>query len=47
MCYNFQGTVVEKILGRRYMSSFHAMWSTGAFLTTVVGGLISNKLLFA
>jgi MFS family permease len=24
MCYNFQGTVVEKILGRRHMSSFHA-----------------------
>ena len=44
MCYNFQGTVVEKILGRRYMSSFHAMWSTGAFLTTVVGGLISRHV---
>ena len=44
MCYNFQGTVVEKILGRRYMSSFHAMWSTGAFLTTVVGGLISRHI---
>jgi MFS family permease len=44
MCYNFQGTVVEKILDRRYMSSFHAMWSTGAFLTTVVGGLISRHV---
>ena len=44
MCYNFQGTVVEKILGRRYISSFHAMWSTGAFLTTVVGGLISRHV---
>ncbi len=44
MCYNFQGTVVEKILGRRYMSSFHAMWSTGAFLTTVIGGLISRHV---
>jgi len=44
MCYNFQGTVVEKILGRRYMSSFHAMWSTGAFLTTVLGGLISRHV---
>ena len=44
MCYNFQGTVVEKILGRRYMSSFHAMWSTGAFLTTVVGGLVSRHV---
>ncbi len=44
MCYNFQGTVVEKILSRRYMSSFHAMWSTGAFLTTVLGGLISRHV---
>ena len=44
MCYNYQGTVVEKILGRRYMSSFHAMWSTGAFLTTVVGGLITRQV---
>ena len=44
MCYNFQGTVVENILGRRYMSSFHAMWSTGAFLTTVIGGLITRHV---
>ena len=44
MCYNYQGTVVEKILGRRYMSSFHGMWSTGAFLTTVVGGLITRHI---
>ena len=44
MCYNYQGTVVEKILGRRHMSSFHAMWSTGAFLTTVVGGLITRHI---
>ena len=44
MCYNYQGTVVEKILGRRHMSSFHAMWSTGAFLTTVVGGLITRHV---
>jgi MFS family permease len=44
MCYNYQGTVVEKILGRRHMSTFHAMWSTGAFLTTVVGGLITRQV---
>ena len=44
MCYNYQGTVVENILGRRYMSSFHGMWSTGAFLTTVVGGLITRHI---
>jgi MFS family permease len=44
MCYNFQGTVIEKILGRRYMSSFHAMWSVGAFLTTVLGGAITRHV---
>ena len=44
MCYNYQGTVVEKILGRRYMSSFHGMWSAGAFLTTVIGGLITRQV---
>jgi len=44
MCYNFQGTVVENILGRRHMSSFHAMWSTGAFLTTVIGGAITRHV---
>ena len=44
MSYNFQGTVIEKILGRRYMSSFHAMWSSGAFITTVVGGAITRHV---
>ena len=44
MSYNYQGTVVEKILGRRYMSSFHAMWSTGAFITTVIGGAITRHV---
>jgi MFS family permease len=44
MCYNFQATVVENILGRRYMSSFHAMWSTGAFVTTVIGGAITRHV---
>ena len=44
MCYNFQGTVVEKILGRRHMSSFHAMWSMGAFVTTVIGGAITRHV---
>ena len=44
MSYNFQATVVEKILGRRYMSSFHAMWSAGAFVTTVIGGAITRQV---
>jgi MFS family permease len=42
--YDFQGTVIEKILGRRYMSSFHAMWSVGAFATTVLGGAITRHV---
>lgn len=44
MSYNYQGTVVEKILGRRHMSSFHAMWSAGAFVTTVIGGAITRHV---
>lgn len=39
---NIQAVEVEKILGRRYMSSFHALWSTGAFATTVLGGSIAK-----
>ncbi|ASY20089.1 major facilitator superfamily protein [Candidatus Planktophila vernalis] len=39
---NTQAVVIEKILGRRVMSSFHALWSSGAFATTVLGGSIAN-----
>ena len=39
---NTQAVVIEKLLGRRVMSSFHALWSTGAFATTVLGGSIAN-----
>ena len=39
---NTQAVVIEKLLGRRVMSSFHAMWSTGAFATTVLGGAIAK-----
>ena len=41
---NTQAVVIEKHLGRRYMSSFHALWSTGAFVTTVIGGAISKHV---
>lgn len=41
---NTQAVVIEKHLGRRYMSSFHALWSTGAFVTTVIGGAISKHI---
>lgn len=39
---NTQAVAVEKLLGRRWMSSFHALWSTGAFVTTVLGGSIAH-----
>jgi fucose permease len=49
---NTQAVAVEKLLGRRWMSSFHALWSSGAFVTTVLGGFIArfttprNNLIF-
>ena len=39
---NTQAVVIEKLLGRRVMSSFHALWSSGAFATTVLGGAIAK-----
>ena len=42
--YNFQAVKIEKILQRRWMSNFHAMWSLGAFATTVVGGAIARHV---
>lgn len=39
---NTQAVAVEKLLGRRWMSSFHALWSSGAFVTTVLGGSIAR-----
>lgn len=41
---NSQAIVVERILRKRYMSSFHGLWSVGAFATTAFGGLISKIL---
>jgi MFS family permease len=39
---NTQAVAIEKILDRRWMVSFHGMWSSGAFATTVLGGSIAN-----
>ena len=41
---NSQAVVVEKLLSKRYMSSFHGAWSAGAFATTAFGGAIANIL---
>jgi MFS family permease len=42
ICLNSQGFIVERIIQKRCMSSLHAMWSVGAFLTTVIGGSIAR-----
>ena len=41
---NTQAVAIEKLLKRRWMSTFHAMWSVGSFVTTVVGGLIAHLI---
>ena len=41
---NTQAVVIEKLLGKRVMSSFHALWSCGAFTTTVFGGAIAKHV---
>jgi MFS family permease len=42
ICLNSQGFIVEQVIKKRCMSSLHAMWSVGAFLTTVIGGAIAR-----
>jgi len=39
---NTQAVEIEKILAKRWMVSFHGMWSSGAFATTVLGGSIAH-----
>ena len=39
---NTQAVAIEKLLKRRWMSSFHAMWSMGALATTVFGGILTH-----
>ena len=41
---NIQAVVVEKLLGKRVMSSFHALWSCGAFATTILGGVLAKHV---
>lgn len=42
ICVNTQAVAIEKLLSRRWMSSFHALWSSGAFITTIFGGAIAR-----
>jgi len=39
---NGQAVEIEKHTKGRWMSSFHGLWSIGAFATTLVGGLVAN-----
>lgn len=41
---NTQAVVIEKLLNKRVMSSFHALWSCGAFATTILGGAIAKHV---
>ncbi len=41
---NIQAVIVEKLVGKRVMSSFHAMWSCGAFVITIFGGAIAKHV---
>ena len=44
MSVNTQAVVVEKIINQKCMSSFHAMWSVGSFVTTVFGGFAISHM---
>lgn len=39
---NGQAVEIEKHTQGRWMSSFHGLWSVGAFAATLVGGLVAN-----
>ncbi len=39
---NAQAVEIEKHTNGRWMSTFHGLWSVGAFAATLIGGLIAN-----
>ncbi len=39
---NGQAVEIEKLTKGRWMSSFHGLWSIGAFAATLLGGLVAN-----
>jgi len=41
---NTQAVAVEKILDKRWMSTFHGTWSVGSFVATVTGGLVAHLI---
>lgn len=44
LCVSVQAVALEKIMARRSMSTFHGMWSLGAFSTTILGGSVANLI---
>ena len=42
LCVSVQAVALENIMSKRSMSSFHGMWSLGAFSATLLGGSIAN-----
>lgn len=41
---NVQAMAIEKLTKSRYMSSFHALWSVGAFVVTMFGGAVATLI---
>ena len=41
---NGQAVAIEKHSNGRWMSTFHGLWSIGAFSATLVGGLVANLM---
>ena len=39
---NTQAVALEGVLGKRYMSSFHGLWSVGTLVVTIFGGVIAH-----
>ena len=41
---NVQAMAIERLTKARYMSSFHALWSVGAFVVTLFGGILAKHI---
>lgn len=41
---NVQAMAIEKLTKARYMSSFHGLWSVGAFAVTLLGGIFAKLI---
>lgn len=41
---NTQAIAVERLVSRRWMSSFHGLWSVGSLFSTVTGGILAHSI---